>query len=322
MVRDRNGRSHNPAGLPKGQAGAYATEDDGATDDVRPPTPSHADTAAMIRGIGGRADTGSLSGRDRTLILHCDADTAVRLMDAGKPAIDRLLAGNPNMGETDLDMLIGRQPDAESERRVRSAVCLRRVKSVRLEARCEEWTLPAYGLPAETRRACALNLLQTAEDGDRIMRLLKRWPGREAAGRATDNPHVSDLDLSMAASRCFTGTMDGIALKERLLHDPRCGIHTLRAIHASKPYDPYIQRAVYAHPLAVDDPVLGDWRGECSPSNHDAAIGMAMNPRLTGRDARDLHAMGDWDVDERLARNPRTPASIRLMLMGRHHPDA
>lgn len=275
--------------------------------DTPPATPRF---AHIIARFNADLDSGGLSSSEARILTFCKSDAANAFLDADRPEYDWRLAMNPNVPEHRLDDLIARQPDAVWERHIRSAICLRRVKSDMLNARCEEWTTPAYGLPADMRRACAINLLQSSTDQGTLSRLLKHYPSREAAGWAINNPHAGDLVLAQAVARAGRDRNNGFNIAIHVLEHPNAGHRTLTAVHALKPYDRLVEQQVYAHPAAVHHPTLPDWRDECSSDNYDAAIGMAANPRVTDSDAHDLHALGKRDVDEQLARNPHTPYDI------------
>lgn len=303
----------NPAGSPNGTGGEYAVKttvgDDADLTDITPAEPEKR-FARIIARFDADLDAGGLSASEMRILTFCNADAAAAFIDADRPEYDWRLAQNPNVPEHRLDDLIARQPDDTWERHIRSAICLRRTKSDALNARCEEWTTPAGGLPADMRRACAINLLQSSTDQGTLARLLKRYPSREAAGWALNNPHAGDRVLAQAVARAGRDRRNGYNIAIRVLENLNAGPSTLAAVHALKPYDRLVEQQVYAHPAAVHHPTLPDWRNECSPDNHDAAIGMASNPRVTDSDAHDLAALGKWDVDERLARNPHTPYDI------------
>lgn len=252
------------------------------------------------------ASGGSLDSEDiMFLSRQADNEDLQALYDAKQPEFDWRICQNPNLPEDKLDELIFRQKDEQWERRIRSGICLRQNMSPQLMDWCESWVRRDSQLPANTRKACAINLVQNRNmRPETINRMLQQYPSEQVAHYAIMNPACNDYTLSLAVEHIHGTSYSHL---DQAMRNPSCGPSTLHTILNKKPYDSYREQTVFAHP-ALDEETLHDWRNHCSPNNDAAAKGAARNPNIDSRMAEDLYATGH--VDTQLARNPRTPTRI------------
>lgn len=292
---------YNEADHPRNSKGEYADKSGSS----RPGAlPEQSKASKAIGKVVEQLDNGgSLSVADRVFLSRrADKEFVQAAYAANRPELDWGISQNPNLPEDQLDELVYRQPDETWEQYIRAGICMRQNMSPDLQEWTESWTRKDSGLSAETRKTCAINLIQNQHSKpETINRLLQQYPGEEAANWAVYNPTCNDQTLALAVSHTRSENSVGYAMR-----NPSCGPATLHQILGRKPYDPYHVQDVFSHP-GLDKETLSDWKNHCSQDDDAAALGAASNPNMTSDIAENLHEYGSNDVDRRLCRNPNTP---------------